>query len=89
MRPDVVLFDEWLNDDVYNNALKKIQEADLLIAIGSSLVVMPACDLIKETNKDCKKILINNQPTPLDNTFDLVIRENCGEVLDNVIQNFS
>lgn len=90
IRPNVVLFDEWLNDDIYDNALKEIQKADLLIVIGSSLVVMPACSLIGEVNPHCKRVIINNQPTPFDKRVNLLINENCGDILDstlNIIKN--
>lgn len=86
IRPDVVLFDEWLNDEVFENALKEIQKADLLLVIGSSLLVMPACSLVNETNPYCKKILLNNQPTPFDKFFNLTLKENCGNILENAIK---
>ena len=89
IRPNVVLFDEWLNENVFDNALREIQKADLLIAIGSSLVVMPACSLVNETSPYCKKVLINNQPTQFDKKFDLVINEDCGDVLDTAVNNLT
>ena len=82
IRPDVVLFDEALNDEVFDKAYYEVKLCDLLIAIGSSLVVAPANSLLNEINRNCKLVIINKDKTPFDNKADLVIRENCGEVLE-------
>ena len=87
VRPSTVLFDECLNDDVYDKAYYEIKKADLLISIGSSLVVQPAAGLLSEKSKECKLVIINNSDTPYDKKADLVINENCGDVLENLIKN--
>lgn len=87
IRPDVVLFDEWLKDEVFDKAYWETKKCDLMIAIGSSLVVRPACSLLSEINDDCKLVIINKDPTPYDRQADLVIREDCGGILELVTMN--
>lgn len=87
VRPDTILFDEALNDGVYDAAYFKIKAADLVIVIGSSLVVQPACSLLDEIGTDCKFVILNKQDTPYDKRADLILREPCGEVLENVVKN--
>lgn len=82
IRPDVVLFDEWLNDEVYDKAYFEAKKCDLMIAIGSSLLVQPAARLVDEIPIESKLVIINNDKTPYDNKADLVIHESCGEVLE-------
>lgn len=86
VRPMTVLFDEWLDDDIFNAATHVIKMADLVISIGSSLSVQPAAGLLMEKSKDCKLVIINNTDTPYDNKADLVIHESCGDVLEYVKQ---
>jgi NAD-dependent deacetylase len=85
IRPSTVLFDEWLNDDIYMKSYFAIGHCDLLICIGSSLVVMPASGLILRKNKDCNLVIINNEKTEFDSMASLVINENCGCVLEKLI----
>ena len=85
IRPDVVLFDECLDDDVFDRAYWESKTCDLMIAIGSSLLVQPAAGLVNEIPQNAKLVIINNDPTPYDSKADLIIRENCGEVLERVI----
>lgn len=87
IRPDVVLFDEWLKDEVFDKAYWESKKCDLMIAIGSSLVVRPACSLLSEINDKCKLVIINKDPTPYDKKADLVIREDCGGILELVTKN--
>lgn len=85
IRPDVVLFDEWLNDSTFDKAYYASQKCDLMIVIGSSLIVNPACSLVGEINKNCKLVIINKDVTSYDKRANLIIREHCGEVLDKSI----
>ncbi|QIW23498.1 NAD-dependent deacylase [Sulfolobus sp. S-194] len=84
IRPDVVLFGE----PVYNisTALEIAREADLVLAIGSSLTVYPA-NMIPLTVKEMggKLIILNAEETPLDNIADIVIRERVEEFLPCVV----
>jgi NAD-dependent deacetylase len=82
IRPDVVLFDEWLDDGIFDKAYWAAKKCDLMIAIGSSLLVRPACSLIGEIGDTCKLVIINKDETPYDKRANLIIRESCGEVLE-------
>lgn len=80
MKPDVVLYEEPLDNDVMVGAVKAISEADTLIVGGTSLVVYPAAGLINYfTGHDI--ILINKSETGYDNRATLVINDSIGKVL--------
>lgn len=87
IRPDVVLFDEWLNDEVYDKAYAEAKKCDLMIAIGSSLLVQPAARLVDEIPVEAKLVIINKDKTPYDTKADLVIHEACGGVLELAVKN--
>lgn len=81
IKPDVVLYQEGLDEKVVNNALNALQRADLLIIAGTSLVVYPAASFIQYYGgKDI--IVINHDATQADNKASVVSRENIGDVLD-------
>ena len=86
VRPNTVLFDEALQDDAYDTAHFLCLKADLMIAIGSSLVVQPAAGLVDSIPTDAKLVIINQSVTPYDAKADLIIRENCGEVMENLVR---
>lgn len=86
VRPNTVLFDEALNDDAYDTAYFLCKQADLMLAIGSSLVVAPAAQLVDEIPIPAKLVIINQMKTPYDGKADLAMRENCGEVMENLIK---
>lgn len=81
VKPDVVLYEEALDETVIRGAIKAISAADTLIVGGTSLVVYPAAGLINYFRKGTL-VLINKSETPYDNRADLVIHEAIGEVLD-------
>ena len=85
IRPDVVMFDEWLDDKIYDAAYFACKNCDLLLAIGSSLVVQPACRLVDEIPIESKLVIINKDKTPYDSKADLVIHESCGQVLEEAV----
>jgi NAD-dependent deacetylase len=85
IRPDTVLFDEWLNDDIFDKAYFACKQCDLMIVVGSSLVVQPACRLVDEIPTTAKLVIINKDKTPYDSKVDLVIHESCGKVLEEAI----
>ncbi|MCY6370282.1 NAD-dependent protein deacylase [Clostridium ganghwense] len=80
VKPDVVLYEEGLDMNTLNSAVRHIQQADMLIVGGTSLVVYPAAGLIEYFNEN-KLVLINKASTPYDSQADLVINESIGKVL--------
>lgn len=81
VKPDVVLYEEALDEDCMMGAIAAIQEADTLIIGGTSLVVYPAAGLIRYFRGN-KLVLINKQATPYDDRADLVINDSIGKVMD-------
>ena len=86
IRPDVVLFDEALNDGIFEKAYEETKKCDLMIAMGSSLIVRPACTLLEEIPDTAKLVIINKESTYYDRRADLVIRENCGGIMELVMK---
>lgn len=84
VRPDVVLYEEGLNMDVLNRATKYIQNADVLIVGGTSLVVYPAAGLVRYYKGD-KLILINKSKTQYDRMAKLSFNDSIGKVLFEAI----
>ena len=83
IKPDVVLYEEGLDQSVIEGAVKAIAGADMLIIGGTSLTVYPAARLIRYyTGK--RLVLINRDETPYDSQADLVIREPIGQVFSQV-----
>lgn len=80
IKPDVVLYEEPLCDETVNGAVNAIRCADVMIVAGTSLTVYPAAGLLRYFRGD-KLVLINRSATPADETADLVLRQNVGEVL--------
>lgn len=80
VRPDVVLYEEGLDADVIDAAVRAIEAADLLIVGGTSLVVYPAAGLLSYFRGE-HLVLINRDATPADARASLVIREPIAEVL--------
>lgn len=83
IKPDVVLYGEGLKEDVINESVKVITEADMLIVAGTSLSVYPAAGLI-DYYKGNRLVLINRSATPYDNEADLLLRESLGDVFKAV-----
>lgn len=83
IKPDVVLYEEPLDNDVIAGALYSIRHAKLLIVGGTSLVVYPAAGLIDHFEGD-HLVLINRDSTPADDRADLVIRGSIGEVMSKL-----
>ena len=79
LKPDVVLYEETLDDETVSKSIEYISNADVLIVGGTSLVVYPAAGLINYY-RGKKLVLINKQPTAYDNFADLVINEGLGKV---------
>lgn len=83
IKPDVVLYEENLDENVIHGAIQKISECDLLIVIGTSLSVYPAVSFINYYQKD-KLVIINKTKTAGDIQADLVINADVVEVLKEV-----
>lgn len=83
VKPDVVLYEEGLNQNIVNGAVKAISEADMLIIGGTSLSVYPASGLIDYFKGD-KLVLINKAPTPKDEIAGLLIQDSIGKTLSVV-----
>ncbi len=83
IKPDVVLYEEPLNDDIVNRSIKAISEADTLIVGGTSLVVYPAASFIHYF-RGKNLIIINNDNTPMDSQATLVIQKPLGEVFTKI-----
>ena len=80
VKPDVVLYEEGLNQEVLAGAVKAIQQADLLIVGGTSLVVYPAAGLLRYY-QGSELVVINKTPTPADSKASLVLHMPIGEAL--------
>ena len=83
VKPDVVLYEEPLNNEVLSSSVNYISNADTLIIGGTSLVVYPAAGLINYFNGS-KLVLINKSETPYDSLANLVINEAIGETLEQI-----
>ena len=83
VKPDVVLYEEALDQQILTAALEAIQKADMLIIGGTSLAVYPAASLVNYYRGN-KLVLINKSPTPYDRNADLVIVAPIGQVLGGI-----
>lgn len=79
VRPDVVLYEEGLNDETVNGAISAIMDADLLIVAGTSLTVYPAAGLINYYQGN-RLVLINRDATSFDHRADLVFHQSLGDI---------
>lgn len=84
IKPDVVLYEEGLDDGIVNGALEAICQADMLIIGGTSLVVYPAAGFIRYFAGD-HLVMINKTETQADNMADLVIHERLGQVFEQIV----
>lgn len=82
IKPDVVLYEEGLDDSTLSRSIQYIRNADVLIIGGTSLIVYPAAGLI-DYYQGNKLVLINKSATSRDSQADLVICESIGEVLSD------
>ena len=84
VKPDVVLYEEHLNNEMLVQATNYISQADVLIIGGTSLRVYPAASLIYDYTGD-KLVLINNSETSFDERVNLLIRESIGSALGKCV----
>ncbi|NBK97594.1 MAG: NAD-dependent protein deacylase [Erysipelotrichia bacterium] len=86
IKPDVVLYQEGLDQNVVNQALLALQRADLLIVAGTSLLVYPAASFIQYYRGE-NMIVINHDETSADKQATVVSHDNIGDVLDFINTN--
>lgn len=86
VKPDVVLYEEGLDDQVISASIRAISEADTLIIGGTSLIVYPAAGLINYF-RGRHLVLINKSTTPADSKADLVINDNIASVMKEAMEN--
>ena len=84
IKPDVVLYEEGLDDKTVSDAVYEISHCDTLIVAGTSLTVYPAAGMVRYFNGK-HLVLINRDSTPLDSQCDLVIHNKVGEELGKLI----
>lgn len=84
IKPDVVLYEEGLDQQIIRKSIQAISEADMLIIGGTSLVVYPAAGFIDYFNGKYL-VLINKSATSRDTQADLCIQEPIGEVLGSIV----
>lgn len=83
IKPDVVLYEEGLDDATVRGAVNAIANADVLIIAGTSLTVYPAAGMVRYFSGS-NLVLINRDPTPMDSAADLVLHSKVGEVLGQI-----
>ena len=83
VKPDVVLYQEGLNEETIERSICAIMDADLMIVAGTSLTVYPAAGLLNYYRGD-RLVLINRDETPYDHRANLVFREPMGEIFSQL-----
>lgn len=84
IKPDVTLYEEKLPSDAWENSVKALKNADMLIIAGTSLVVYPAASLLNYFHGD-KLVILNLQETEADSMADLVIHKDMKDVFEKII----
>ena len=87
VRPDITLYGEQLDGDVLQKSMQAVREADILLVLGTSLIVYPAAGLIYDYQGD-KSILVTRGITPLDSYFNGVFDEAISEWTRDIIHLF-
>ncbi len=86
MKPDVIFFGEALPEETLQEATRHASRCDLLIVVGSSLVVYPAATLpLIAKESGAKLVIVNLTPTPADQFADIVINASAGDVLTRIL----
>ena len=85
LKPDVVLYEEPLDDHVVRSALRAIDEADTMVIVGTSLVVYPAAAYARYFHGE-HLVLINKTPTPMDEEAELAIYDDVVRVVEAVME---
>lgn len=80
LRPDIVFYGEMLDQKKLRAAVAAIRACDLLVVVGSSLVVYPAAGLVEYRKPEAKFVIVNYDPTPYDGEADLTLHEDISAV---------
>lgn len=83
VKPDVVLYEESLDEDTITKSVRAMEKADMLIVAGTSLTVYPAAGLI-QYYRGSRLVLVNRDATPYDDYANLVLHENLGDVFSRL-----
>ena len=83
IKPDVVLYEEGLDQKTLSDAVHSISGADVLIVGGTSLAVYPAAGLL-DYYRGKKLVLVNKTPTPRDSIADLIVQGSIGEIFSQL-----
>ena len=87
LKPDIVLYEEMLPEQVWHSAEDEIRKADLLLVIGSSLEVYPAASLpLMAFQRGCALVLNTLSETPFDNLAECLLHRDTAEVLPMILQ---
>jgi NAD-dependent deacetylase len=87
LKPDVVFFGEALPADTIDEAVRRARLCELMIVVGSSLVVQPAASVPLEAKEaGAKLVIINREPTYHDSHADVVIHGSAGEIMSKVLK---
>lgn len=84
IRPDVVLYEESLNQKDLLRAVEYAENAELMIVAGTSLVVYPVAGLVNYLSPGAKLVILNRDETPYDRRADLIFREDLAQVLSEL-----
>lgn len=87
LKPDTISFGQPMPEKETAEAFRRSQEAELFLALGSSLLVQPAASMpAVAKEKGARLVIVNRGVTPLDRIADLVIRDSCGSVMGQVVK---
>jgi NAD-dependent deacetylase len=88
VKPDIVLFEELLPDDAWNGAVEAMERCDLLLILGSSLVVYPAAELPSiALHNGARLVIVNLEETPYDGAA-VVVRDQLGNFAQSALAAF-
>ena len=87
LKPTVVLFGEPMPQAAIQEAFALARQADVMLVVGSSLVVYPAADIpLVAARSGAKMVVVNAEPTPFDELAEVVIRGKSGEFLPEIVE---
>jgi len=90
LKSDTISFGQALDAATIDAAMRRAGEADLMLAVGSTLQVYPVAGTVEVAKRaGARVVIVNNQPTPLDDIADLVLNAPIGEVLPAVCGDYS